>query len=520
MRLFFLALVFVGHWSFGQSISELKLALKSEDDSTRVAALGQLSADYRRSNPDSAFYFGRLALVEARKTGLRFGEASAHNAIGNIHFFQSSYDSTLYHYAQCLKISEELEDSSRMGAMYNNIGLVLTYQTKYDSSLTLLFKAREIREKVEESRLGGVLNNIGLCYQRMGDLDKAYEYFLEAAASKEKYDQELSLSNTLNNIGIVLKGLGRPKEAVPFYERSLEIAEKFNDKTKQANAHNNLAAIYQDDPDFHGHALDHYKMSVELKLEMGDKAGLFNSYAQLADLLSEMGQNAEALQYLTNAEKLNEELGQNLFTSIMYQVKSDVLWRIGRKDEAFEALKESNRLKAEEMTTDRNEKIAELEAKFEKAQNQAEIERLSLEGELKDANLTRSRNTQLAIGVGSFITIIALLFSLYQRNKKNKLELEAQELQVEALTKRLIDLNATPSDVEVNFKDLNKKLNTPLTEREFEALMLSLDGKSNSEIGEALFISTSTVKFHLRNTYGKLGVNNRKEALDYVVKTS
>ena len=86
------------------------------------------------------------------------------------------------------------------------------------------------------------------------------------------------------------------------------------------------------------------------------------------------------------------------------------------------------------------------------------------------------------------------------------------------MQKRLQELNATPPDINLDIDDLNDKLNTPLSEREFEVLKLSLDGKTNSEIGEELFISTSTVKFHLRNTYGKLGVNNRKEALDYVVK--
>ncbi|MEQ9008276.1 MAG: helix-turn-helix transcriptional regulator, partial [Ekhidna sp.] len=88
----------------------------------------------------------------------------------------------------------------------------------------------------------------------------------------------------------------------------------------------------------------------------------------------------------------------------------------------------------------------------------------------------------------------------------------------EAMQKRLLELNATPPDINLNIEDLNDKLKTPLSEREFEVLKLSLDAKTNTEIGEELFITTSTVKFHLRNTYGKLGVNNRKEALDYVIK--
>lgn len=40
----------------------------------------------------------------------------------------------------------------------------------------------------------------------------------------------------------------------------------------------------------------------------------------------------------------------------------------------------------------------------------------------------------------------------------------------------------------------------PLTERELEVLQLIVDGHSNGAIAQALYISTGTVKFHVRNT--------------------
>ena len=52
-----------------------------------------------------------------------------------------------------------------------------------------------------------------------------------------------------------------------------------------------------------------------------------------------------------------------------------------------------------------------------------------------------------------------------------------------------------------------------LTEREIEALVLLVNGNSNSEIATQLSISTATVKFHLANIYSKLGVDNRVDAV-------
>ena len=57
-----------------------------------------------------------------------------------------------------------------------------------------------------------------------------------------------------------------------------------------------------------------------------------------------------------------------------------------------------------------------------------------------------------------------------------------------------------------------------LTEREIEVLQAVARGKGNREIGEALSISPHTVQVHVRNIFGKLGVNSRIEAVGYAVR--
>lgn len=55
-----------------------------------------------------------------------------------------------------------------------------------------------------------------------------------------------------------------------------------------------------------------------------------------------------------------------------------------------------------------------------------------------------------------------------------------------------------------------------ITPREQELVPLVLQGNSNQQIGETLFISLSTVKTHLRSIYSKFGVKNRYELMAFL----
>jgi LuxR family maltose regulon positive regulatory protein len=79
-------------------------------------------------------------------------------------------------------------------------------------------------------------------------------------------------------------------------------------------------------------------------------------------------------------------------------------------------------------------------------------------------------------------------------------------------TQRLLSAFAEP-DRPISALAESANLAEPLTVREVEILRLIAAGMRNQEIADQLFISLPTVKRHVANAYGKLGVGHRTEAI-------
>jgi DNA-binding CsgD family transcriptional regulator len=86
----------------------------------------------------------------------------------------------------------------------------------------------------------------------------------------------------------------------------------------------------------------------------------------------------------------------------------------------------------------------------------------------------------------------------------------ARQMGAGLLTSRLTAL-AQRAGLSLDTTSANSPL-AGLTAREAEVLQLVAGGKSNGEIGAALFISTKTASVHVSNILAKLGVNSRGEA--------
>lgn len=71
---------------------------------------------------------------------------------------------------------------------------------------------------------------------------------------------------------------------------------------------------------------------------------------------------------------------------------------------------------------------------------------------------------------------------------------------------------------EFDFQKLNRFTRTELTTQEKNTILKLIEGKSNKQISDELFVSLNTTKTHLKNIFLKLEVSSRTEAMSILSK--
>lgn len=66
---------------------------------------------------------------------------------------------------------------------------------------------------------------------------------------------------------------------------------------------------------------------------------------------------------------------------------------------------------------------------------------------------------------------------------------------------------------QLQLHQINKKILTPISDREFDVLCAIYEGKTNRQMADDLFVSVNTIKTHISNIYLKLDVTSRTAAI-------
>ena len=152
-------------------------------------------------------------------------------------------------------------------------------------------------------------NAIGQVYHyKIGDYDKALEYYFKALEIREKVlgKEHPSTANSYNNIGTVYSDMGDYDKALEYYFKDLAISEKVLGKEHPdtATSYNNIGTVYSDKGDY-DKALEYLFMAKDIREQkLGPEHPLTRkTYHNIGFVYEEMGNKEEAQKWYDKANK-------------------------------------------------------------------------------------------------------------------------------------------------------------------------------------------------------------------------
>ncbi|MEM1322404.1 MAG: CHAT domain-containing protein [Bacteroidota bacterium] len=156
---------------------------KAEDWENYVNCFtGAASIYSRMRNFERNEYYCKLAMENAEKyldkKAAAYVYAKSNMALMNRQ--KSNYDRAIELYKEALRISEEKEDKTYIGALHLNIASAYWYKGDYDVSLDYFNKTLQLYQngsKAQKNNITNVYSFIGKCYDAKNELDSALVYY-------------------------------------------------------------------------------------------------------------------------------------------------------------------------------------------------------------------------------------------------------------------------------------------------------------------------------------------------------
>lgn len=351
----------------------------SESESDLAFSSAELSTYYKRVNLDSALYFAEVSVGHARKSGDDLQMANSLNALGNV---------------------------------YNSKG-------KLGDALTIFLEAVDYAGKANDNnKIARINNNIGIVYYNQGDKDEALKYFQKTANILIKDGDTLGAIFAFNNIGGIYNDQNKQAEALAYFERGYDLAIKIDHPLAISVLLTGVATVHAATGEYDRALAEHIE-ALSIKRKMDNKASMLHSLAAIAEIYHRQKQFRQALRYYEELAVIADEIGQHerLKTALFNMSRSYA--GNGNYLLAYESVVEGKRLEDSLRTLAENEKIAEIENKYEKSQDQKKIQLLEKNEEIRQAEISR-KNLWNALLIGGGVMIIVFAGFIYSRLRKSR----------------------------------------------------------------------------------------------------
>jgi two-component sensor histidine kinase len=397
----------------------------SQTDTVKINALNKRSENLSKVDVDSSSYLAQEALTLAKQTNFKRGIAAATKNLAICNYVNGKSDIAIKQFIEAIKLFEDLKDINELAHCYSQMGIAYYLQYQYDNALKYYEKSIELYKKTTNKKdLAGVYINQGISYTYVKKMDLA----------------EIN------------------------YNEALKIYQEINYEPGFAPAYNSLAKIYYARKDYNK-AISYYKLAEQYSLKSNNKYHLITNYNSLATCYKELKEYETAKTYSEKSILISKEVGSVERELFCHETMADILFSMGDYKNAYASFQNYASLKDTLFNQDKNDAIAEMQAKFDVEKNQQKVKEIELQKKIDDEANTKQR---LLLIVVIIVILISLIFTmvlfrnkqkvnhlLEQKNEAIQANLEQKELMMSEIHHRVKNnLQMVSSILDLQARDL------------------------------------------------------------------
>jgi tetratricopeptide (TPR) repeat protein len=242
-------------------------------------------------------------------------------------------------FAQVQDLALVRQDRQLQGQALLNIGLVEFKRKHYQLAAYQWQKALEEVERLEEPDLfltGSLLYQLGCVHVKLGQIQEALTYYLQAAQMYEQSGNQHEIGQTYMGLGTSYERLGDLEQAAHYSERAFAIFEGLNNKVMAIKL-NVICAIVYGRMGRTVEALQMLEDAIQSLQEMNLREEEGMAQVELAKLTLEMGEVQQAEEACRQARSLLPEL--HLYHAWINRILGKIALQRNQRDEAIRRYK-------------------------------------------------------------------------------------------------------------------------------------------------------------------------------------
>ncbi len=246
---------------------------------------------------------------------------------------------------------------NRLGLCYDSLG-------QYEKAIAYHQQCHDISKEIGYQQGVAIsLCGLGNCYDNLGQYEKAIAHYQQYHDISEEIGYQQGVAISLCGLGNCYDNLGQYEKAIAHYQQYHDISEEIGYRRGVANSLCGLGNCYYDLGQYEK-AIALYQQCHDISEKIGDRQGGAISLGNLGNCYNDLGQYQKAIAYLQQHHDISEEIGFRQGVAISLHNTGEALRKLENYSEAESKIQASlvisQKIKFKELTARSLKVLAEI----------------------------------------------------------------------------------------------------------------------------------------------------------------